>query len=45
METTYNTGAARIRADYSRHILRATLQGFAPLSLRQFVATLAAVSI
>jgi len=34
--------AAAIRADYSRHVLRAMLQGFAPLSLRAFVGMVSA---
>lgn len=33
--------SAAIRADYSRHVLRAHLQGFRPLTLAQFGASFA----
>ncbi len=32
---------ATLRADYSRHFLRANLQGFIPLTFRAFVACVA----
>ena len=38
MRTLMCFKASRIRADYSRHVLRAMLQGFDALSLSQFVA-------
>lgn len=41
MESLYCFGASRIRADYSRHVLRAMVQGFSPLSMRAFVAVAA----
>lgn len=43
MKSLYCFGATRIRADYSRHVLRAMVQGFAPLSLRSFVAVAAVI--
>lgn len=33
-----------IRTDYSRHVLRATREGFHPLTLRQFVAMAASIN-
>lgn len=35
--------ATTIRASYSYHVLRATLQGFKPLTLRSFVSIAAAI--
>lgn len=37
MKNLYCFKSGAIRADYSRHVLRAMREGFAPLSLRQFV--------
>lgn len=35
--------STKIRVAYSYHVLRAQLQGFAPLSLRSFVAVAAII--
>ena len=41
MKTLMCFKASRIRADYSRHVLRAMFQGFDALTLSQFVVVAA----
>ena len=36
--------ATFIRTAYSRHVLRATLEGYVPITLRQFVALRASIA-
>ena len=36
--------ATSIRTDYSHHVLRATLEGYVPITLRQYVALRASMA-
>lgn len=44
MKNLFCFRAGAIRAQYSRHVLRAHAQGFAPMSLPRFVAIAAPVA-
>ena len=41
MKNLFCYRARAIRADYSRHVLRAMRQGFAPMALGQFITVAA----